>query len=278
MATMGTRLNIGDFARSTQLSVKMLRHYHELGLLTPAAIDPESGYRQYDSAQVPTAQVIRRFRELGMPLDELRALMQARDVPARNAAIITHLRRMERQLADTQAAVASLRNLIERPPAPIAIEFRAVRQSLALVQRESIAADEVTAWLAAVFPELRSALTVMGSRRAGADAALFASGLLEADYGEVVAFIPVEGPMRGSGRVALEALPPAEYAVAVHRGSFDDADRTFAALGSFVAERAIGVDGPYRENYPIGPLETPDVSQHRTEICWPVFLTVPEKT
>src|SRR5262252_453454 len=105
MATMGTLLSIGDFARTTQLSVKMLRHYHELGLLAPAAVDPDSGYRLYDTAQVPTAQVIRRFRDLGMPLDELRVLVQAPDVRTRNAAIIAHLRRMEHQLANTQAAV-----------------------------------------------------------------------------------------------------------------------------------------------------------------------------
>ena len=275
MAAMGTQLSIGDFARMTLLSVKMLRHYHELDLLPPAAIDPATGYRLYDAAQVPTAQVIRRFRELGMPLEELRVLVKAPDVQTRNAAIIAHLRRMEQQLAGTQAAVASLRNLIECPPAPIAIEFRAVGAFQALVMREHIAADEVTPWCSAAFRELRAALAAAGVRRAGVDAALFASELLENEYGEVVAFIPIEGRLPALNRVTREALPAAEYAIAVHHGSFDNADQTFAALGSFVAERAIGVDGPYRENYPIGPFDTPDESQHRTEICWPIFLTVP---
>lgn len=272
---MGTLLSIGDFARMTMLSVKMLRHYHELGLLPPAAIDPASGYRLYDTAQVPTAQVIRRFRDLGMPLEDLRALVNAPDVQTRNAAIIAHLRRMEQQLASTQAAVASLRNLIESPPAPIAIEFRAVGAFNALVMREHIAPDEVTIWCNSAFQKLRAALAATGASRAGVDAALFASELLENEYGEVVAFIPIEGSLPALKRVTHEVLPAAEYAIAVHHGSFDNADQTFAALGSFVAERAIGVDGPYRENYPIGPLDTPDETQHRTEICWPIFLTVP---
>jgi DNA-binding transcriptional MerR regulator len=274
MAAMGTRLSIGDFARMTLLSVKMLRHYHELDLLAPAAIDPASGYRLYDAAQVPTAQVIRRFRDLGMPLDELRILVKAPDVQARNAAIIAHLRRMEQQLASTQAAVASLRNLIECPPAPIAIEYRAVQAFNALLLREHIAAGEVSPWCNSAFQELRAALAASGAKRAGADAALFASELLENEYGEVAAFIPIEGGRPGPAPVTRAVLPAAEYAIAVHQGSFDNADQTFAALGSFVAERAIGVDGPYRENYPIGPLDTPDEAQHRTEICWPIFLTV----
>jgi hypothetical protein len=56
-------LGIGDFSRMTFLSVKTLHRHHEIGLLPPAEIDRESGYRRYALAQVPTAQVIRRLRE-----------------------------------------------------------------------------------------------------------------------------------------------------------------------------------------------------------------------
>src|SRR4029078_8643175 len=66
---MPLRVTIGDFSRMTHLSVKALRHYHEIGLLEPVAVSPESGYRLYDVDQVPTAQVIRRLKDLGMPLD-----------------------------------------------------------------------------------------------------------------------------------------------------------------------------------------------------------------
>lgn len=54
-------LTIGEFSRVTHLSVKTLRHYHEVGLLEPVHVDPGTGYRRYTTAQVPTAQVIRRF-------------------------------------------------------------------------------------------------------------------------------------------------------------------------------------------------------------------------
>ncbi len=53
----------------------------------------------------------------------------------------------------------------------------------------------------------------------------------------------------------------------------DDIDRTYGALGTAVAERAIGVDGPIREYYVVGFTDTDDERQHRTEVCWPVFLT-----
>jgi DNA-binding transcriptional MerR regulator len=55
-------LAIGDFSRATQLSVKMLRHYHQIGLLEPVDVDRATGYRRYSIDQISTAQIIRRVR------------------------------------------------------------------------------------------------------------------------------------------------------------------------------------------------------------------------
>ena len=75
---MTIALSIGDFSRMTQLSVKTLRHYHEVGLLEPDRVDPATGYRHYAPEQVPTAQVVRRLRELGMPIADVRAVLACR--------------------------------------------------------------------------------------------------------------------------------------------------------------------------------------------------------
>ena len=66
---MTSRLPIGDFSRATHLSVKMLRHYHEIRLLEPVDVDGDTGYRRYAAEQIVTAQIIRRFRDLDMPLE-----------------------------------------------------------------------------------------------------------------------------------------------------------------------------------------------------------------
>ena len=74
---MRSSLAIGDFSRATHLSVKTLRHYHRIGLLEPADVDQQTGYRRYATDQIPAAQVIRRFRRLDMPLDEIQAVLAA---------------------------------------------------------------------------------------------------------------------------------------------------------------------------------------------------------
>jgi DNA-binding transcriptional MerR regulator len=275
MPGVDAELSIGAFSRMTFLSVKALRHYHEIGLLAPVSVDPGSGYRRYAVEQVPVAQVIRRLRDLGMPLGEIVTIVRAADVRARNAAIVAHLERMEDQLEQTRATVASLRALLERGPATIAVEYRKVPEATAIAIREDIAGADVFAWLEAAFGDLRAALESLGMRRAGADGALFSSELLEDEAGELVAFIPVAGASGAVGRGRIRILPATEYAIAVHRGSFEDLDQTFGALGATVARRAIDVQGAIRENYLVNAFDTPDPSRHRTEICWPVFHVAP---
>src|ERR1700735_3892545 len=112
---MQPSLAIGDFARATHMSVKTLRHYHRVGLLEPAQVDPATGHRRYTTDQIPMAQVIRRFRTLEMPLEEIHAVITTPDLETRNQVIAAHLSRLETSLARTGEAVASLRDLLQHP-------------------------------------------------------------------------------------------------------------------------------------------------------------------
>jgi DNA-binding transcriptional MerR regulator len=97
-------LSIGEFATITHLGVKTLRHYHETELLAPDQVDAHSGYRYYTTDQIPSAQIIRRFRDLDMPVRDIARLLSA-DVDDRAALISDHLARLERRLAATTEAV-----------------------------------------------------------------------------------------------------------------------------------------------------------------------------
>src|SRR5215467_5810145 len=212
---MHTRISIGDFAKMTHLSVKALRHYHDVGVLDPAQVDASSGYRYYEAGQIVTAQVIRRFRDLGMPLDDIRALLTAPDVEGRSEVIIAHLERMESQLSQTQAAVASLRSLLERPRQPTAVEHRSVGPALALAIAERVAESSLPDWWSGAFGELYATLAAAGVHQKDRPGALYPAELFEAEVGEVVAFVPIASPVACSGRVAMREIPAAELAVAV---------------------------------------------------------------
>jgi DNA-binding transcriptional MerR regulator/effector-binding domain-containing protein len=260
---------IGEFSRSTHLSVKALRHYHDLGLLEPTAVDPATGYRAYSVAQVPAAQVIRRLRDLDMPLDEVRAVLhasEAGDVDARDRLIVDHLQRMEAQLEQTQASVASLRALLEGSQPGIAVAHRAVPALRVLAITDPVAWDDAEAWLAAAFDALHARAPEVA--RLGPDSALYPSEFFEAHLGEVVACVAVDGTVEGDDRARIVELPAATLAVAVHEGPFAELDRSYAALGAYVAGRAIGTDGPIRERYLVATADDP--TDLRTEVGWPV--------
>jgi DNA-binding transcriptional MerR regulator len=277
---MATLLTIGEFSRMTHLSVKALRHYHDVGVLAPAAIDQYTGYRSYGADQVTAAQVIRRLRDLGMPLDSIATVLAAPSVAERNREIAAHLERMERQLAQTQAAVSGLRALLFDPKIQPSIEYRTIPAVTALAIAETVALADVMDWAGEVIAELSAALRASGLTSSGPLGALFPGEFFEVERSELTVFLPVSAAQTGSapgagarlaaGRVRFTEIPAIEAAVAVHDGPPADIDRTYAALGTEVAERSIGVEGPIREYYPDGfDAEKP----HRTEICWPVFQT-----
>ncbi|MFN3297048.1 Cu(I)-responsive transcriptional regulator [Caldimonas sp.] len=68
-------MNIGQAAQASGVSAKMIRHYENLGLL-PRIARTASGYRQYDDAAVHTLRFIRRSRDLGFGIEEIRTLLQ----------------------------------------------------------------------------------------------------------------------------------------------------------------------------------------------------------
>jgi len=267
---MPALLTIGEFSRASYLTIKTLRHYHDVGLLEPAQVDGSSGYRYYGADQIATAQTIRRLRELEMPVEQVKGVLRAADAGERNALIAAHLERMEKQLERTTASVASLRALLQEPEGAIAVEFRAVPPTPALSISAVVRLDALVSWWTAAFDELTETLTANGLRPAGTSGALYAQEVFEQAHGEVVVFVPVTERITAAGRVRPLTVPGAEVAVTIHHGAHDDLDRSYGALGRYLAEHDLEVEEPVREYYLVGPRHTEDADQWQTEIAWPV--------
>lgn len=265
---MQGRLSIGDFSKMTHLSVKTLRHYHQTGLLEPAEIDPFSSYRYYATTQIPVAQTIRRFRDLGMPVREIADLLSSGDPDARGELIGRHLERLEAQLARTRDSVAALRRLLD-PAASIHVERRWTTETTAAAIGETVAAPDVLSWYADAMSELQAALIAADQPATGAPGGLYDNELFTEERGRLVVYVPVTAPPR-SGRVEPLAIPPTELAVTVHPGPHTDIDVTYGALGMWVDQHALTIAGPVHEIYLVGPRDTPDAAAWRTEIGWPI--------
>lgn len=92
-------ISISVFARLTGLSAKALRHYHDRGVLVPARVDPDTGYRTYELAQVADAARISVLRRAGMPLELVRAVI---DEPDRAEALVEEYRDATRRRREAE--------------------------------------------------------------------------------------------------------------------------------------------------------------------------------
>jgi Cu(I)-responsive transcriptional regulator len=122
-------MNIGEAARASGVSAKMIRHYESIGLVPPPARS-ESDYRVYGEREVHTLRFIRHSRDLGFSLEQIRALLglwQNRDRPSREVRALAqqHLAEVDAKLAELQAMKGTLQRLVqschgdERPDCPI---------------------------------------------------------------------------------------------------------------------------------------------------------------
>ena len=122
-------MNIGEVARASGVSAKMIRYYEETGLI-PKAERSTAGYRHYLESDVHTLRFVRRARDLGFSVEgiaELLALWRDRSRASAQvkALSLAHLATLQRKIADLQAMAATLSALADhcegdaRPDCPI---------------------------------------------------------------------------------------------------------------------------------------------------------------
>ena len=158
-------MNIGQAARASGVSAKMIRYYERIGLIKPAGRSGAGSYRTYDDSEVHTLQFVHRARDLGFPLAAIRSLLllwqdrsrSSRDVKRVVLATVGELRRKAEEL---QSMVAALEHLAahchgdERPDCPIIDDLadRALRPSPAARQELLTASVVLDATARAVGP------------------------------------------------------------------------------------------------------------------------------
>ena len=127
--SMNREMTIGQAAKSSAVSAKMIRHYESIGLL-PKAQRTQSGYRLYDDNDVHTLRFIQRARSLGFPLETIRTLLALWRNRRRSSALVKdlaerHIADLERKIAEMQSMVRTLKHLShhchgdDRPDCPI---------------------------------------------------------------------------------------------------------------------------------------------------------------
>lgn len=105
--------SIGRFSRRSGIPVSHLRHYHDVGLLQPAYVDPESGYRYYARAQGEAAEVIGILRSIDMPVRDIQRLLADPSEANVREVLAAHRARLEDRLTQVAGRLESIDRIVK---------------------------------------------------------------------------------------------------------------------------------------------------------------------
>ena len=235
---------IGGFARLSQVPVKTLRYYDELGLLRPARTERGSGYRYYTAAQLETLNRILAFKDLGFSLREIRGLL-AEAVPPAQVRGMLRLRigQLERGIERERARLGRLRARLAVSdacgPAPDQdVAVRQVGPRLVASMRATLRSHDECEGL---FEELDHHLGGRSPRARGAVWHACEDGAVDC---EALVFLPSFTAPRG--RVRVYEMPAHAVASLVYRSGVDYRP-AYRAIRTWLETSGVPVVGPKRE-------------------------------
>jgi DNA-binding transcriptional MerR regulator len=267
-------MTIGTFSRASFLSIKMLRAYHEAGILEPAHVDPRTGYRLYHVSQLPDAAVILRLRSLDLPLDQVRRVVTARDPEVTRRLLAEHTARMQARLDEVTRIVTELHDTATHPEAHTPVHLRDLSGTATLRVRGHVNEATFAKFLDQAYADLDRMVARLDVSPSGPPGALYPAEIADDLDEPVEAFVPLAEPVdlpADAGSVGLGSVPAARVAVATHAGPYDTLAETYRRVGAWVATHAVTAEERVREIYVVSFGQTQDTSRFRTEIHWPVL-------
>lgn len=201
------RLSIGAFAREARLTVKALRLYDALGLLSPDHTDPASGYRSYTAAQLPRAHLIALLRQLGMPLRRIAGVL---DLPGPEAARVigAYWREVERETATRRRLVQYLETFLSgKGDTMYEVHTREVPEQKVLTRQRSLLVGELPGFIDAACRDLYGALAASGLRAGEQSFVIYHGRVDEENDGPVEVCVPFEGSFEPQGDLRIRLEP-----------------------------------------------------------------------
>ncbi len=245
-------IRIGEFSRISQVSIKTLRFYDEVGLLHPFKVDDFTGYRTYTFSQLARLHRILALKEMGFPLEQIGRLLDDDLSPqqlrgmlkARRAEIQSRVDEELERLARVEARLKQIEQ--EHAMSQVEVVIKKVEpQSIACV-RDIIPTYSQQGGL---WNELEGYLATQRVRPSGPCLTIYYDEEYKERDVDAEVCEPIASTLSESRRVKVRELPAAEVASAVHRGPYTTLGETIQAVVKWTEANGYRVVGPEREIY-----------------------------
>ena len=268
-------LKIGDFSKLSRVSIRMLRHYDEIGLLKPVWIDPESGYRYYSAEQLPVAGRINALKDMGFGLaaiGEILPCYEDRD------ALERHLRCKQAELQTLSDQTAYRLRLLETAQLRLRKEDKIMNYDVTIKTFPARYSATVRMVIPSYEEEGKLWDLLMKEtaplHMTDGDPCYCCAVFHDKEYREAEVDVEVQKDVKGcykdTEHVRFRKLPEITVACATCKGSYEQMDGINAAVAAWVADNGFIFDGPMFNIYHVSPHETSNPDEYVTEVCYPV--------
>ena len=264
----GTLYKIGMFAAMNHVTVKTLRFYEEQGLLMPACINKENGYRYYTLSQMAVLHQITALKMAGFTLEEIARIHSGADEEAvlrkKKSELIAQIAELTRQIAMVDGYLSKKKTGLSHP-----VLIKTIPETTVAAMRVRIES----------YDSLFDVMPKMGvlMEKAGCECALpeyCFTGYLEPGYKDEDILVEiceaVTGAKQEIGGLYFRTLPEIQAACMFHRGSYSTLPESYETVLKYIEENGYEIAGAIRESYIDGVWNQEEESGWLTEIQVPV--------
>jgi DNA-binding transcriptional MerR regulator len=277
----GTMLRIGEFSRLSQVTIKTLHHYDEIGLLKPSQVDPFTEYRYYTLDQLPRIHSIMALKELGLSLDEIAQLL-LEDLPPEQIRGVYRVKQAEVQqrVREEQARLAQIEFRLRQIEQEgilqtVDIVIKRIEPFYALTMRRKCLTRQEREVLGKAIEQANQEGRIWWNHASPTE--IFYEEEFHGDYSDTEYTIPVDAShtptvtLGDLGTFTLREVPAIETAATyLHQGDYPSLNEKYLFLQRWAVENGYKLSGTWRFVYHRGPMHHADSSEYLTELQHPI--------
>lgn len=268
-------LKIGDFSKLSRVSIRMLRHYDEIGLLKPVEIDSFTGYRYYSEEQLTLVGRIIALKDMGFGLAAISEMIQCYDDPE---MLERHFCIMQAELEETSEKIAQRIRLLETAKERLRKDVNAMKYDVTLKTlperyvasvRMTISGYEQEGMLWEVLGKETGHMNLVADNPCYCSVTYHDGEYKENDV-DAEAQKTVRGQYQDTEHVKFKTVPSVTFASATFKGAYSLISEANAAVAEWVRDNGYEFSGTMFNIYHVSPKETLNPEEFVTEVCYPV--------
>lgn len=268
-------LKIGDFSKLSRISIRMLRHYDEIGLLAPKTTDDFTGYRYYAEDQLPIAGRITALKDMGFGLAAIGEILKVYSDPQALSEFLTvKIAEVQVQADETARRLLLLETTIKRlrkdeTTMNYNVTLKTMPERMVASVRQDIPAYDQEGLLWHTLMQETASLNLQDTDPCYALAIFHDKEYKEADV-DVEVQKSVKGSYQNTEHVVFRTEPSALIASATYKGSYEQIDKVNEAVANWAHDNGYEFNGAMFNIYHVSPHETQNPDEWVTEVCYPV--------